>query len=84
MIRDVFAGKTAVTTSPHMPAMDPLDEAQIAEIQNDWDAWIARWEGIYDDGLVPPRGSIEENITYAGFPLPGVDWDRVYRDIAHS
>lgn len=84
MIRNIFAGKTAVTTSPYMPALGPLDEAQIAEMQNDWDGWIARWHGIYDDGFVPSRGSIEEDITYAGFPLPDVDWDQVYQDIANA
>lgn len=35
-------------------------------------------------GLVPPSGSIEEDITYAGFPLLDVDWHRVYRDIGNA
>jgi hypothetical protein len=39
---------------------------------------------LFYGGFLPPRGFIEEKITYAGFPLPDVDWDEVYQAMADS
>lgn len=35
-------------------------------------------------GFMPPRGSLEESIAYAGYRVPNLDWDGVYQNIAQD